>query len=1109
MSVNARISSLVRRFRSNGHLIARIDPLRGYQARPLNPDEPVVWHSRDDVKDLKAVLESYVEQEKAEKGGGRVGGGGCSRQRMLDLSPFGLEDVPETQLFDVRQWNVDSKMLGGSHATLRELVGFLVDRYCRTCSVEYMHIGIKEQREWLRSRFEDDVSLTSEIASIEEKKRSLKHLIHADILEHFLASRFPSAKKFGIEGCWSLIPGLFEILLTSAKLGVEHFEVGMTHRGRLNVLVNILQKPLRTVLGEFLRGSSSSSQSSSSSSSSSSSFSPSHSSSSSRERFHSGDVQYHLGAFSELDLTEIGGEVGETSGDRKICVSLNPNPSHLESINPVVMGKVRAKQAFLNDTQREKVLGILLHGDASFSGQGVVHETMELSNLDAYTVGGMVHVVINNQIGFTTDPRTGRSSIHPTNVAKGMGVPVFHVNGDCVQSVVKCSQLAAEFRAKFKKDAVINVVCYRKHGHNELDDPFITHPLTYRLIAEQPSTLQLYAKELREEGIEAASEPQILQEKESFLSMCDSELKLAKKYQPTAADLLMSHWQGDAMAELSRHSRPFNQTGVPKWMLKKVGQKATALPTNFAAHSRVEQIFAARNRAIETGKRLDFAFAEALAFGCLMLPFKAGDEAEGKRGTHEELVKRPMEKNAFIAPMVDHPTVSVRLSGQDCERGTFNQRHAAIIDQNTAARYVPLSHISDLQASFDVCNSSLSEEAVLGYEYGYSLENENALVIWEAQFGDFANNAQSMIDNFIASGEDKWLCQSGLVLLLPHGYEGQGPEHSSARLERFLQLVDDDEDRDLSSNSDVKTMLQMFSRLDSDKDGTLSLQEVKSLGMKEMESIVEWQSLKEIRPGTSTTATGGGGAIGSSSLGSGMDDSRVLKSDYIKMMMRWLARNEEAKHNMSVCNVTTPANYFHVLRRQIHRPYAKPLVLMSPKYLLHHAAAVSDIKEFETGTSFDRVISDRSPMNNLRDSFLALDPVPPSQTRKVLVCSGKIAYALHHTRKAKRGRDIVIVRLEQLAPFPAAEMTSVLGRYPNAQIVWVQEEPKNMGGWSYVHPRLSNILRTLIERGERRRGGETLDVVRYVGRAASATTACGSFTIHNKENRMVINDALS
>eukprot|EP00466_Bigelowiella_natans_P012108 jgi/Bigna1/85959/estExt_fgenesh1_pg.C_70113 len=603
------------------------------KARPLNPDEPVVWHSRDDVKDLKAVLESYVEQEKAEKGGGRVGGGGCSRQRMLDLSPFGLEDVPETQLFDVRQWNVDSKMLGGSHATLRELVGFLVDRYCRTCSVEYMHIGIKEQREWLRSRFEDDVSLTSEIASIEEKKRSLKHLIHADILEHFLASRFPSAKKFGIEGCWSLIPGLFEILLTSAKLGVEHFEVGMTHRGRLNVLVNILQKPLRTVLGEFLRGSSSSSQSSSSSSSSSSSFSPSHSSSSSRERFHSGDVQYHLGAFSELDLTEIGGEV-------------------------------RAKQAFLNDTQREKVLGILLHGDASFSGQdknalipatpdktfklnrgavidqGVVHETMELSNLDAYTVGGMVHVVINNQIGFTTDPRTG------------MGVPVFHVNGDCVQSVVKCSQLAAEFRAKFKKDAVINVVCYRKHGHNELDDPFITHPLTYRLIAEQPSTLQLYAKELREEGIEAASEPQILQEKESFLSMCDSELKLAKKYQPTAADLLMSHWQGDAMAELSRHSRPFNQTGVPKWMLKKVGQKATALPTNFAAHSRVEQIFAARNRAIETGKRLDFAFAEALAFGCLMLPFKAGDEAEGKRGTHEELVKRPMEKNAFIAPMV-------------------------------------------------------------------------------------------------------------------------------------------------------------------------------------------------------------------------------------------------------------------------------------------------------------------------------------------------------------------------------------------------------------------------------------------------------------------------
>eukprot|EP00469_Lotharella_globosa_P003368 CAMPEP_0167797226 /NCGR_PEP_ID=MMETSP0111_2-20121227/15520_1 /TAXON_ID=91324 /ORGANISM="Lotharella globosa, Strain CCCM811" /LENGTH=903 /DNA_ID=CAMNT_0007691275 /DNA_START=124 /DNA_END=2832 /DNA_ORIENTATION=+ len=896
--------------------------------------------------------------------------------------------------------------------------------------------------------------------SKKQLKRIYCSLLQADLLEQFMSSKFPASKKFGIEGCWSLIPGLIALMSEVSSLGTEYVELGMTHRGRINVLLNLLKRPMHTVLYEFLQKGSSA------------------------HGFYGGDVQYHLGAYSHVRYGGQRGEQDEDEEDHKIHLSMCPNPSHLESINPVVMGKVRAKQNFLRDYSRQRVVGVLLHGDASFSGQGVVHETMELSELDAYTVGGMLHIIINNQIGFTTDPRTGRSSVHPTNVAKAVGAPVFHVNGDDVLAVVKACQMAARYRHKYKRDAVINIVCYRKHGHNELDDPKITHPLTYNLIENHPSTLELFTQYLLDHN--QITPEEIQTEKEKYLCLCESELSAAKEFQPNAGDLLSANWQGDAVASLGR---PFNQTGATLSMLKDVGESISTLPTDFQAHAKVQEVLSKRQKAIRTGEGVDFAFAEALAFGSLMLPFKAGDQAEGKRGKTEDLVQRPMEKNAFLSPMVDHPTVHVRLAGQDVERGTFNQRHAVVIDQTTAARYVPLDHITDTpggQASFSVCNSSLSEEAALGFEYGYSLENDNALVIWEAQFGDFANNAQAMIDNFIASGEDKWLCQSGLVLLLPHGYEGQGPEHSSARLERYLSLVNDDADR-VSGNqqTDTDRIMHMFEELDRDRDGTLSLRQIQEvIGEEQINNVVELQSLE-----------------GTQTVSQGQEEYRFRKEDYVRIMLQWLARNTEARFNMSVCNVTTPANYFHVLRRQIHRPYAKPLVLMSPKYLLHHAPAVSPLKHFEVGTHFNRVISDTASVNNLRSGFVDLNPVVPGEAKKVLVCSGKVAYALHHSRKAKRKNDIVLIRLEQLAPFPVGDMITALAPYSNAEVVWVQEEPKNMGAWNYVQPRLTQMLRLLRERGLR---VSTQQEVSYVGREPSASTATGSFFVHMAENKQLL-----
>jgi len=1043
MSVRERIQALVRGFRTNGHLIARIDPLRGYQSTPLNEYEPIRWHSRDSVADLKTVLDTW-------------------KAGSMDLSSFQLEDIPSDERFEVGPLMRNDT---NNHWTLSELVGFLIERYCESVSVEYMHMDSKEQVEWLRGRIEGSEALSNGFSDI-EKRMVLRQLMKADLLEGFLSETFPAAKKFGIEGSWSVIPGLFGVLQQCAEMGVEYFEIGMTHRGRLNVIINILQKPMRTVMRSFLRYKQARGG---------------------LDPFHGGDVQYHLGAFSKVSMAD-NNKISQIGNDHNIFLSLCPNPSHLESINPVVMGKVRAKQNFLSDENHDRVLGISLHGDASFSGQGVVHETMELSNLDAYTVGGMVHIVINNQIGFTTDPRTGRSSVHPTNVAKAIGAPVFHVNGDDVLGVVRCCRLAGEFRQIFKRDAVVNIVSYRKHGHNELDDPRITHPLTYDLIGKHRSTLNMFTDKMVSEG--CITEQQIVEEKEQYLDLCRVEFEASQEYQPDASNFLMSNWQGDAMAANLTSQRPFNQTGVDHRMFEKVGKAVSTIPKDFQAHPKVAQIYKSRRNAIETGKSIDFALAEALAFGTLMLPYKAGDEAEGKRGRDEDLMQRPMEKNAFLRPMVDHPTVHVRLSGQDVERGTFNQRHAAIIDQDTAARFVPLNHIDSHQGTFDVCNSSLSEEAVLGFEYGYSLENDNALVIWEAQFGDFANNAQAIIDNFIASGEDKWLCQSGLVVLLPHGYEGQGPEHSSARLERYLQLVNEDpEDANiLRDDKDLKHIMDMFTQMDSDEDGMVTLGELLSAAGQDsdFESIVEFQSLPAI--------------FGNEDEKDGV---QIRMSDYIKIMKRWIARNEEATYNISVCNVTTPANYFHVLRRQIHRPYAKPLVLMSPKYLLHHAPAVSNIQEFMVGTSFDRVISDRSPMNNLRKSFEELQPVLMSQVSKVLICSGKIAYSLHHARKTKNARDVVIVRLEQLAPFPVGEMTGVLANYPNAEMAWVQEEPKNMGAYNHVRGRLISILEHLCVIGRRNNGSSLM----YIGRSPSASTATGAFEVHMEESRKIVDDA--
>lgn len=847
-------------------------------------------------------------------------------RRELEPSYYGFADADLE-----REFVVSGELPGPPVRRLREVVEVMRTAYCGKIGVEYRHMLSKDEKVWIASRLESDYQ---PVVSHDDKRTILYELAESELFELFLSRKHSTAKRFGLEGGEALIPGLHAMVEIGSQLGVENIVLGMPHRGRLNVLGNVCKKPLEQIFHEFVP----------------------HEDPFAESYLGSGDVKYHLGTSTSRKMR---------SG-RTVNFSLLANPSHLEAVDPVVVGKTRAKQFFNGDVERKQTMALMLHGDASFAGQGVVAETLELSDLRDYTTGGTIHVVVNNQIGFTTDPRYARSSPYPTDVAKTVGVPIFHVNGDCPESVVKVCTMAMEYRQRFQKDVIIDLFCYRRHGHNELDQPVFTQPLMYKKIKQHDTPLDVYAKQLIEEGV--ITKEDFKEVKDAVNSSLHKSFEGGKTWQPKDRDWLSSHWEGfKSEAQMSL----IQPTGREPELLRKIGLRHCEAPDGFKLHPQLKKIFGERKHAMELGEGIDWATAEALAFGSLLVE-----------------------------------NVSVRLSGQDSERGTFSQRHAVWHNQDVESVYIPLNTLNmGNQALLQVCNSNLSEMAVLGFESGYSLESPNSLVMWEAQFGDFANGAQVIIDTFIAAGERKWRRQSGLTLLLPHGYEGQGPEHSSARLERFLQMCDDDPD-------DVPEM---------DPEVRLQIQNA------------NWQ----------------------------------------------------------VVNASTPANYFHVLRRQVHREFRKPLVLMTPKSLLRHPACKSSLAEFGPGTMFKRVIPDQNP-----------SLVAPDSVRKLVFCSGKVYYELQSERATHDVNDIAFVRVEQLSPFPFDLVAREAAKYPNAEIIWRQEESKNMGAWTYVQPRFATALKAI--NNDVARSG-----ISYIGRNPSAAPATGSAIIHNIEQKGLMEETFA
>jgi 2-oxoglutarate dehydrogenase E1 component len=870
----------------------------------------------------------------------------------LDPSLYGFTEDDMDRDFFIGTWKMKGFLSEDRPVqTLRQILTRLKETYCGTVGYEYMHIQDREQCNWLRAKIETE---RKKQYSPERKQIILDRLAWGELFEGFLSNKYSAAKRFGLEGCESLVPGFKEAIDKAAEMGVEAITIGMPHRGRLNVLANVVRKPLQTIFNEFKGGPKLVDELPNTES----------------QYTGSGDVKYHLG--TSFDRPTLRGG--------QIHLSLVANPSHLEAVNTVVTGKTRAKQFYTKDPNGDRSMAILLHGDGAFSGQGIVYETLDMSKLPEYSVGGTLHIVVNNQVAFTTDPKYSRSSAYCTDVAKGMEVPVFHVNGDDVEAVAWVMELATEWRMKWKTDAVVDIVCYRKYGHNEIDEPMFTQPLMYKVIQQHPSALTKYSAKLVNEGIITPED--FVSMKEKINNIMEEEFTASKDYVPKQRDWLASHWQGfKSPDQLSRIA----DTGLPMDHIKNLGQLITAIPAGFTPHRVVKRVYENRRAMIENGKGIDWAMGEALAFASLL------DE-----GNH------------------------VRLSGQDVERGTFSHRHALIHDQITGERFIPLRNVYSGnpgrgQNFFTVCNSSLSEYGVLGFELGYSLEHPNCLILWEAQFGDFSNTAQVIIDQFISSGEAKWLRQSGLTLLLPHGYDGQGPEHSSARLERFLQMADEDPTQIPEMEMERRTQLQ--------------------------------------------------------------------------------------ECNWQICNVTTPANYFHMLRRQVHREFRKPLVVMSPKNLLRHPKAVSDISEFDNsddndslqGVRFKRLIMDKTSKSR------SMDSPAENEVERVIFCSGKVYYDLDDERDAAKNIDRVkICRIEQLAPFPWDLVKRELKRYPNAEVVWCQEEPMNMGAWWHVQPRMSTLFKDLG------RSGET----RYAGRKPASSPATGYAAVHAQEQAQLVADAI-
>ena len=818
-------------------------------------------------------------------------------------------------------------VLGLEYATIREMLDILQRTYCSTLGVEFMHISHPEEKAWIQARIEGP---DKGIAFTAEGKKAILHkLLEAEGFEQFIDVKYKGTKRFGLDGGESLIPALEQIVKRGGQLGMKEIVLGMAHRGRLNVLSQVMAKPHRAIIHEIKGGS----------------FAPD-------DVEGSGDVKYHLGASSDREFD-----------GNKVHLSLTANPSHLEIVDPVVMGKARAKQDQLYGRnprheivpleERAKVLPLLLHGDAAFAGQGVVAEILGLSGLRGHRVAGTLHFIINNQIGFTTNPRFSRSSPYPSDVAKMIEAPIFHVNGDDPEAVVFAAKVATEFRMKFHKPVVVDMLCYRRFGHNEGDEPAFTQPIMYRSIRNHKTTFQLYAEKLIAEGL--VTQAEIEKMKAEWRAHLEAEFEAGQSYKPNKADWLDGAWSGLRAADNQDELRR-GKTAVPVKTLKEIGKKLTEVPAGFEAHRTIVRFLDARRKMIKSGEGLDWSTAEALAFGSIVL--------EG------------------------HP---VRLSGQDSERGTFSQRHSVLYDQRDESRYIPLNNLSPAQANYEVINSMLSEEAVLGFEYGYSLADPKALTLWEAQFGDFANGAQVVFDQFISSGERKWLRMSGLVCLLPHGFEGQGPEHSSARLERFLQLC--------------------------------------------------------------------------------------------------------AEDNMQVANCTTPANYFHILRRQLKRDFRKPLILMTPKSLLRHKRAVSTLAELSAESSFHRLLWDDAQF--LPDQPIKL--VKDSKIRRVVLCSGKVYYDLYEEREKRGINDIYLLRVEQLYPFPAKALITELSRFRGAEMVWCQEEPKNMGAWSFIDPYLEWVLAHIDAKHQR---------VRYTGRPAAASPATGLMSKHLEQLQAFLDDAL-
>jgi 2-oxoglutarate dehydrogenase E1 component len=850
----------------------------------------------------------------------------------LNLELVSNEDELDPAHYGFTEADLDRKIfidnvLGLEFATVREMIEILRRTYCSTLGIEFMHISDPAEKAWIQERIEGpDKGVTF---TPEGKKAIFNKLVESDGFEKFCDAKFTGTKRFGLDGGEALIPALEQIIKRGGALGVQEIVIGMAHRGRLNVLANLMGKPHRAIFHEFKGGSSSPD-----------------------DVEGSGDVKYHLGASSDREF----------SGNR-VHLSLTANPSHLEIVDPVVLGKARAKQDKLADQprgdvvpleQRERVLPLLLHGDAAFAGQGVVAECFGLSGLRGHRTAGSIHFIINNQIGFTTNPRFGRSSPYPSDVAKMVEAPIFHCNGDDPEAVVYATKIAIEFRQKFHKPVVVDMFCYRRHGHNEGDEPAFTQPLMYKAIADHPSTLEIYGQKLVAEGL--LTQEEIDKAKAGWRAHLEAEYELGLNYRPNKADWLDGAWTGLKTAEAGDAPRR-GDTGVPLADLKAIGKALTEVPEGVTLHKTVARFMDNRRKAVETGAGVDWAFAEALAFGALI-----------KDG---------------------HP---VRLSGQDVERGTFSQRHSVLFDQDTEERYIPLNNLANGSARYEVINSMLSEEAVLGFEYGYSMAEPNALTLWEAQFGDFANGAQVVFDQFISSSEKKWLRMSGLVCLLPHGYEGQGPDHSSARLERFLQCC--------------------------------------------------------------------------------------------------------AEDNMQVANLTTPANYFHALRRQLKRDFRKPLIIMTPKSLLRHKRAVSTLDQLATDSSFHRLLWDDAEF--LKGEKIKL--APDEKIRRVVLCSGKVYYDLYESREQRGLNDVYLLRVEQLYPFPAKALINELSRFKNAEIVWCQEEPRNMGAWTFVEPYLEWVLGQV---------GGTAARARYVGRAAAAATATGLMAKHLAQLNAFLDEAFA